>query len=460
MSQRWVIYGNDASSWSTALFLHHQLPARLIQLTLVVAPANADLGLSLNSDSVDFHRLLDIDEREFLIATQASIQLAHQFSHWSRPAQELLLSSTPYGDSHQQIDFFHWLHAAKSTGGNYSSEHFNLNTTAAKRGHFSPLPQDAPAQFKNLRHGYQVSEARYCKFLRTLAERRGLKLIEAEIANHTAPEPGSHTVDLVVRNGKRETLAFDYFITTKSAGAETAASDWRDCSAFIPTSKSETHISPASAQPLFVSHQRHQKVWQSTINTQRECIINRHTPVASNAKPAPGFLTKPWQGNHIYLGQAACSLADIFENSLAITQRALFHLLALFPFRPSPEKVAEFNRRVSADCESLLDLHNGIFFSAGLIEQKTHSFDARLALFLQHGYARQSEHEFLSDSCWLVLLAELYQWPDHLSLQLDNMDKSAIEKFLNFASAHCASTVRTLPPFTNLLTYLSKAHQP
>ena len=81
--RRVVIAGGGTAGWMVAAALSKTL-GRLLQITLVESDEIGTVGVGEATlpSLQTFHRLLGIDERAFMAATQATFKLGIQFENW------------------------------------------------------------------------------------------------------------------------------------------------------------------------------------------------------------------------------------------------------------------------------------------------------------------------------------------------------------------------------------------
>jgi len=78
-----VIAGGGTAGWLTAFSLHTRLGA-VLDITLVESDDIGTVGVGEATIPTmrNFHKLMGIDEQEFMAATQATFKLGIQFDNW------------------------------------------------------------------------------------------------------------------------------------------------------------------------------------------------------------------------------------------------------------------------------------------------------------------------------------------------------------------------------------------
>ena len=84
--RRVVIAGGGTAGWVAACALTHQF-REMLEVTLVESEQIGTVGVGESTIPTirTFHRLLGIDEREFMSSVAASFKLSISFENWLRP---------------------------------------------------------------------------------------------------------------------------------------------------------------------------------------------------------------------------------------------------------------------------------------------------------------------------------------------------------------------------------------
>ena len=124
-----VIAGGGTSGWCVAAALSQQLGA-LVDITLIESEEIGTVGVGEATFPTIriFHKILDLDEREFLRVTRGSIKLGISFENWARLGDRYIHSFGVIGKSTWLGDFYHLWLAAQAAGfgdeiGDYCFEH-------------------------------------------------------------------------------------------------------------------------------------------------------------------------------------------------------------------------------------------------------------------------------------------------------------------------------------------------
>ena len=149
----------------------------LLDITLVESEEIGTIGVGESTvpPIVAFHRLLGIDEREFMRECAATFKVAIWFENWGRLGDWYLHPFGRHGQSTWMADFYNfWLHA-RSQGLKVPLGEYCYEWLAAVKGRF------ALRENPRVNYAYHFDAALYARYLRKLAEKRGVKRIEGKI---------------------------------------------------------------------------------------------------------------------------------------------------------------------------------------------------------------------------------------------------------------------------------------
>src|SRR5882672_4247021 len=134
---------------------------------------------------VTFHRLLDINEQEFMAATQATFKLRIGFESWRAIDQHYIHSFGMTGKDHWTAGFQDfWLKGReRRLAGDYGD--YCLELKAALESRFAHLPRGG------MNYAFHIDASLYAKFLRRFSEPLGVERIEGKIVEvPLIPESG------------------------------------------------------------------------------------------------------------------------------------------------------------------------------------------------------------------------------------------------------------------------------
>ena len=181
-----VIAGGGTAGWVAAASLSKYFEG-LLDITLVESAELGTIGVGESTvpPIVAFHRALGIDERDFMRECAATFKVAIWFENWGRLGDWYLHPFGRHGQPSSMIEFYHfWLHA-RAQGHKAPLGEYCYEWLAAVKNRF------ALRENPRVNYAYHFDAALYARYLRKLAEKRGVKRVEGKIKTvRTRPADG------------------------------------------------------------------------------------------------------------------------------------------------------------------------------------------------------------------------------------------------------------------------------
>lgn len=453
------------------------------EITLLESEAVGTIGVgetTIPSLSA-FHRLLDVDEREFLSATRATCKLAIQFRDWGGIGEGFLHPFGPYGlDTQHSLFQAYWL-KRRQEGHPSPLEEWSVTGLAASMGRFGTRLSNESSVLRNLSYAYHLDDALYARFLRTYAENRGVRRIEGLIVDVTVG--GRGLVDtLRLQDGR--SIGGDFFIDCSGFEAlvigRALMTDYVDWSHWLPCDRAvAVQCESAGDLAQFTQSTARECGWQWRIPLQHR-VCNGYVyssaylsddearmRLLERLEEAPlsdprllrfkaGRRTQAWVGNCLALGLAAGFLEPLESTNIHLVQTALGRLFALFPDRDfDPAISAEYNRLTALEYERVRDfliLH----YAASKREDAPFWRDCRAMslpetltykrdLFAKTGHIAMMEEETFLPASWLAIYAGLHVWPERYEPIVDILASGDMASRFEAMRASIRKSVETLP---------------
>src|ERR1700744_1881112 len=207
-----VIVGGGTSGWMTlgplAKVLRGRHDIRLVESdeigTIGVGEATIPM-ISL------FNRMLEIDEDEFVRATQATFKLGIEFVNWGRIGDRYLHGFGDFGKPLWTVDFHQYWLKQHLAGKAEKLERYSINTLACQQGKFMRPRMDMPnSPLSQIRYAFHFDAGMYARYLRDYAEQRGVQRIEGRITDVRTREGDGHVTAVALKSG--EVVSGDLFI--------------------------------------------------------------------------------------------------------------------------------------------------------------------------------------------------------------------------------------------------------
>jgi tryptophan halogenase len=373
-----VIAGGGTSGWCAAAALSQQLgPA--FDITLIESEEIGTVGVGEATFPTirTFHKILDLDEREFLRITRGSIKLGISFENWARLGDRYIHSFGVVGKGSWLGNFHHYWVAANAAGfgdelGDYCFEH------KAAREHKFHTSENSP-----INYAYHFDATLYARFLRARSEARGVKRVEGKIGQ-VIQDPESGFIDAVVmESGQR--IDGDLFIDctgfrgllieqTLKAGYE----DWTQWLRNDSALALQTDY-PLDNIPPYTRAIAHQSGWQWKIPLQhrqgtghvystayttddeaRKVLMDN---IEGNIrvelrllKFKTGRRKSAWVKNCVAIGLAGGFVEPLESTSIHLIQAGITRLLKLFPAAGFSESLTrQYNQESKTEYERIRD---------------------------------------------------------------------------------------------------------
>ena len=127
-----------------------------------------------------FNKVLGINERDFIQATQASFKLGIDFHNWGSAGHRYFHQFGEFGVNIKGISFHQlWLRLAASGHPFPLSDYAPAAVAAAQMRFLPPMP-NLPPDMPQLAYAYHFDAGLYARFLRRYAEKRGVVRVEGQ----------------------------------------------------------------------------------------------------------------------------------------------------------------------------------------------------------------------------------------------------------------------------------------
>ena len=480
-----VIVGGGIAGWMSAAALARALGAqpmsiRVIDPTGVAAEADffAEQGSLPALRAI--HRILAIDERQFMRATQATFRLGTEFSDWSAAGQRWIHPCGEVGATLETIPFHHlWLLARQQDEAGF--DEFSLAAQAARRGKFASPSADPRSVLSTLSYAFHFDAALYARYLRRYAEERGVVRTEGVVKEVKLRGEDGFIEAVVLESGER--FDGDLFIDCAgSAGVlieEALGTGYEDWSAWLPCDRAVAVPSASAAEliPCTRSSARsagwqwriplQQRIGNGYVYCSRYLGEDEATSTllgslegAALASPRQLHFTtsrhkKFWNRNCVAIGAAAGFLEPLESTSSHSIQSGIVKLLALFPDRSfDPAEAAEYNRLMSNEYARIRDflvLHYRLSTRAEPLwcECREASLppllERKIELFSSRGRVVLYDDETFGESSWVSVFLGQRFWPKRSDPRVATVDLAVTRERLGRMRATIRDAAAAMP---------------
>ncbi|WAC49243.1 tryptophan 7-halogenase [Asticcacaulis sp. SL142] len=433
---RVIIAGGGSAGWCVAAALGRHLGPRL-DITLV---ESEDIGIVGVGEATiptvrTFHRLLGIDERDFMRASNATFKLGIAFENWARDGDRYIHAFGEIGKSNWMAPFHHFWLQARSEGYGGDLEDYCFELQAAEAGKFQTGPNS------RLNYAYHFDAVLYGKFLRTFSERHGVKRLEGRI-ERVEQDPDTGFITALSLNDDRR-IEGDLFIDcTGFRGLlieEALKTGYDDWSHWLPTDRALA-VQTQSHGPLmpYTRAIAHGDGWRWRIPLQnrvgnglvycsqtlsdedaRTRLLGLlDTPTLTEPRLIryqTGSRRKVWNKNCVALGLSSGFIEPLESTSIHLFQIGVTRLIQFFPFGGITETLADhYNQMSRNELERVRDF---VILHYKLTERDDSEFwrnrrdmdipdtlSHRIELFRDTGHAWQAPDDLFRVDSWLQVL--------------------------------------------------------
>ncbi len=441
--QNLVIVGGGAAGWMTAAALSRLLRPQDVSITLVESDEIGIIGVGEATipDMLQFNLFLGVPEAELMRATQATFKLGIEFVDWGREGTNYFHPFGFHGVDMDGIDFHqHWLRC-RSQGLQRSIGDYCLTEIVARRNRFGfPDMRVAGAPASYLRYAYHFDATLYARFLRTYAEKRGVKRVEGKVVDvGLAAESGDVTgVKLADGRAVHGDFFFDctgFRSLLLGAKLEVPWVDWRH---WLPCDGALAVASEhGGALRPYTRSTAKRAGWQWSIPTQRRTgnghvfcsefisedeatsmLVDGLEALALGSprliKFGTGHRARFWEKNCVAIGLSSGFLEPLESTSLYLIRQGISRFIALFPDASVPAVMRdEYNRWMQRDFEQVRDLLILHYHANDRPEPLwdycrnmsiPDSLRRRLALFAEGGRFLRNEGELFPNASWVAVM--------------------------------------------------------
>ncbi|RZL40293.1 MAG: tryptophan 7-halogenase, partial [Rubrivivax sp.] len=350
--RRVVIAGGGTAGWMVAAGLSKCL-GKQVDIRLVESEEIGTVGVGEATIPTlhILHEILDLDEVEFVKATQATFKLGISFENWRNVGEDYFHSFGKTGKGHWTAGFHHFWLEARKRGLASSYDDYCLELRAARDNRFATLPDNG------INYAYHFDATLYGQYLRRLSAAQGVQRIEGKIAKvHTDAASGNIT-GLQLDGGAL--IEGDLFIDCTGMRSlllgETLGVPYESWSQWLPCDSALAVQTMSVGEPVpYTRSIAHPWGWQWRIPLQHRVgngivFSSRHVSedeakatLLANVqgevlrqprliKFTPGQRAQAWKKNVVAIGLSGGFLEPLESTSIHLIQKGLTRLVELFP---------------------------------------------------------------------------------------------------------------------------------
>ena len=470
-----VIAGGGTAGWVAAMALSKQFGA-LLDITLVESEEIGTVGVGESTvpPITTFHNLLGIDEREFMRECAATFKVAIWFEDFGRIGDWYLHPFGRHGQPTWVAEFYNYWLYARSQGLKVPLGEYCYEWLAAVKDKF------ALRENPRVNYAYHFDAALYARYMRRLAESRGVKRAEGKIRQVRTRSDG-HVESLELEDGR--IIPGDFFIDCTGFRAlliegalQTGYEDyshWLKCDRAVAFQT----IVDKPAVP-YTGCYAHTAGWRWNIPVQHRVgngvvYCSRYmsddearaklladsggTPVREPwlVRIKAGRRLKAWNKNVVSLGLSAGFIEPLESTSIHTITTGVLRLMNLFPWDGMAEPlINHYNAQAQYEIERIRDFvtfhyhynqrDDAPFWKECREMEIPDSLRERVELFRRGGHAYKRDGELFTIDSWVSVLMGQQVEPEtwHHVAQLDPRE---LKDFMAKYRAKVAEVINALP---------------
>ncbi len=484
-----VIAGGGTAGWMAAAGLSRLIDN--IDVVLVESDEIPTIGVGEATipTLVYFHKLMKIDEAEFLRATQATFKLGINFEGWRNVDEDYFHAFGHTGKDCWAAGFQHFWRRGIQLGVASDFGDYCLERVTAKYNKFAHLPKNG------LNYAYHIDAGLYAKYLRKISESHGCERVEGKIDEVCLNSESGFVEALILESGKK--IEGDLFLDCTGQRAlliegalKTGFQDWdswlKNDRAIAVQTKSVGHPVP------YTRSIAHPWGWQWRIPLQHRVgngIVfssqyvsedEARNTLLSNIDGEPitdarlikfrtGTRTKHWNKNCIAIGLSSGFLEPLESTSIHLIQESVLKLMRLFPHGQVRDcDVDEFNNQIADEIKRIKDFIILHYFVTNRSDSKywqdCQAFEPpeelahRIKLFKETGRVFLVNDELFQDS-WMQVMIGQGLVPETYHPIVDNMSEQDLANFLNTIKMAERNKVSAMPEHFQYIQHYCSAEE-
>ena len=475
--RRVVIAGGGTAGWMAAAALSRTL-GKVLDITLVESEEIGTVGVGEATipTLVTFHRLLEINEQEYMSAVKGTIKLGISFENWLEKGHRYIHSFGVSGRDHWSAGFQHFWLRGRELGLASGYEDYCVELKAALQDRFAHVPRGG------INYAYHMDASLYARFLRNLSQGHGARRVEGRIVEVMTDEASGYVTALKLADGS--VLEGDLFIDCTGFRAlligqalGVGFTDWSHW--LFNDSALATQTTAVRDAVPYTRAIAGRAGWQWRIPLQHrmgngivyssrfisddearhEFLSSLEGEIVKDPWPIrfkPGQRQRCWDRNVVALGLAGSFIEPLESTTIHLIQRGIVHLLRMFPQVIAQSDIDQYNAQLDSELAHVRDfvvMHYHLtrrrdtpYWQAISEMEIPPTLKHRIDLFRETGKVFRNSEELFAENSWIQVLMGQGVMPEHYHPTADVMSEPDLKRFLDDIRQHVETTVRQLPP--------------
>ncbi|MFC0633540.1 tryptophan halogenase family protein [Brevundimonas balnearis] len=481
---RILIVGGGSAGWMTAALLSKLLKGRY-EITLVESELIGTVGVGEATIPAikKYNELLGLDEADFMLATQGTYKMGIQFNDWGHLGESYIHGFGVIGRELEWLRCHHYWLKMNALGRAGPFENFSINTAAALQNRFMrPDPRLPESPLGRIGYAYHFDAGLFARYLRGLAESRGVVRREGRIAGVQLGSDDGFVRSVTLDDGA--VLEADLFIDCSGfrgliieEALKTGYDDWSrwlpcDRAIAMPCERTEPLLPYTRATARDAGWQWRIPLQHRTGNgcvyasafigdDEVEATLRAHLDGAPTGEPnrlrfVTGKRKRVWNRNCVALGLAAGFMEPLESTSLHLIQTGVLRLIRLWPGAGfDPADIAEFNRQTDFEYERIRDflvLHykatrrdDTPFWRHCREMAIPDTLQRKIDLWMAHARVVREDEELFAEESWIQVFLGQGWTPRGYDPLVDVLDETEIETFVRNVETTILKCVAVMP---------------
>ena len=494
-----VIVGGGTAGWMAAAALSRFMNNGYTRVTLIESEEIGTVGVGEATipPIITFNRMLGINEDEFVRATNGTYKLGIEFVNWGGPNERYFHPFGAHGEDLSGIHFHQLYLRERKRRVLQDISAWSMSAVAASMGKFARPPGDAGFPVRDLYYAFQFDASLYAKYLRTYAERNGIRRIEGKIVDATLRAQDGHVESVTLASG--QVIHGDLFIDCSGFRGllieEKLGTGYEDWTKWLPADRAIAVPSKLAGPPEPITRATaHASCWQWRIPLQHRMgngVVyssqflgddEAERVLLSNLEGEPiadpkrlrfttGRRKASWTKNVIAMGLSSGFVEPLESTSIHMVQSAIAKLIALFPDkRFNPVERDTFNeqmRDLYEDVRDFIILHykatertDSDFWNHCRTMDIPDSLQRKIDLFRAKGRVFREGYDLFGITSWVAVMLGQHIVPDDYEPAVDALDENRVAEALEEMRVAYLRTAEALPSHADFLAATGAAPAP
>ena len=437
-----VVVGGGTAGWMAAAAISKIMgPVPDLSIELVESEEIGTVGVGeATIPQINlFNALLEIDERDFVRATNATYKLGIEFRDWTRMGHRYVHPFGFYGLDMLGVEFHHHWLKGRAAGDSTPLDAYSLGIAAGLQGRFTHPRLDQPkSPLSRIAYAFQFDASLYAKYLRRIAESFGVVRTEGKIVDVVQNGETGFIEALILEDGRK--VSGDLFIDCSGFRGllieQKLHAGFEDWSRWLPCDRAMAIACESSEDQQPLTRSTAQSAgWQWRIPLQHRTgngyvyssahisddeaasvlLANLDGEPLSDPRPLrfkAGHRRKVWIKNVVALGLASGFLEPLESTSIHLVQTGIAKLMTLFPSRRFDElEIERYNEQVIqeyVDIRDFLVLHynaterdDSDFWNYCRTMEVPEALTYKTEMFRRNGRVLREHNELFTETSWL-----------------------------------------------------------